>query len=63
MDILTEQSKNTGVIFGQLTYASETEFSYWFTSHNPSGVGLAGFIDMILIWAFAAGKMAILLLG
>jgi hypothetical protein len=26
VDILTEQSKNTGVIFGQCTFASETEF-------------------------------------
>jgi hypothetical protein len=34
----------------------ETEFTYWLTSHNPSGAGLAGFVDLISIWAFAAGN-------
>jgi hypothetical protein len=56
VDILTEQSKNTGVIFGQLAFASESEFTYWLTSQNPSGAGLAGFVDLISIWAFAAGN-------
>jgi hypothetical protein len=41
------------VIFGQLAFASELEFSY--TSLNPSGAGLAGFVDLISLWAFAAG--------
>jgi hypothetical protein len=40
--ILTECSKNTGVIFGQLAIALEAEFTYWLTSLNPSGAGLAG---------------------
>jgi hypothetical protein len=56
VDILTECSKNTGVIFGQLAFASEAEFTYWLTSHNPSGAGLAGFVDLISIWAFVAGN-------
>jgi hypothetical protein len=28
VDIVTEQSKSTGVIFGQLAFASESEFTY-----------------------------------
>jgi hypothetical protein len=56
VDILTECSKNTGFIFGQLAYASEAEFTYWLTSHDPSGAGLVGFVEMISIWAFAAGN-------
>ncbi len=56
VDILTEQSKNTGVIFGQLAFALEAEFTYWLTSQNPSGAGLAGFVNLISIWAFAAGN-------
>ncbi len=35
VDILTEGLKNTGVIFGQLAFASESEFTYWLTSQNP----------------------------
>jgi hypothetical protein len=56
VDILTEQSKNTGVIFGQPAFALETGFTYWLTSHDPSGAGLAGFVNLISIWAFAAGN-------
>jgi hypothetical protein len=56
VNILTEQSKNTGVIFGQLAFALETEFTYRLTSRNPSGAGLTDFVDMISIWAFAAGN-------
>ncbi len=56
VDILIEHSKNTGVIFGQLAFASEAEFTYWLASHNPSGAGLAGFVHLISIWAFAAGN-------
>jgi hypothetical protein len=55
VDISTEQSKNTGMIFGQLAFASELEFSYWMASLNPSGGGLAGFVDLISLWAFPAG--------
>jgi hypothetical protein len=53
--VLTEQSKNMGVIFGQLAFASESEFSYWMASLNPSDAGLAGFVDLISLWAFIAG--------
>jgi hypothetical protein len=55
VDVLVERSKNTGVIFGQLAFASESEFSLWMTAQNPSGSGMAGFVDLISIWAFAAG--------
>jgi hypothetical protein len=55
VNVLMEGSKNTGVIFGQLAFASESEFTYWMASLNPSGAGLAGFVDMISLWAFAAG--------
>jgi hypothetical protein len=57
VDVLVEGSKNTGVIFGQLAFASESEFSLWMTAQNPSGLGLAGFVDLISIWAFAAGDL------
>ncbi len=56
MDILTDQSKNMGIILGQLTFSLETEFTYWLMSHNPSGAGLAGFVDLISIWAFTDGN-------
>jgi hypothetical protein len=55
VNVLTERLKNTGVIFGQLAFASESEFLYWMTSLNLSGAGLAGFVDLISLWAFAAG--------
>jgi hypothetical protein len=55
VDVLVEWSKNTGVIFGQLAFTSESEFSLWMMDQNPSGLGLAGFVDLISIWVFAAG--------
>jgi hypothetical protein len=55
VDVLVERSKNTGVIFGQLAFAFESEFSLWMRAQNPSGSGLADFVDLISIWVFAAG--------
>jgi hypothetical protein len=55
VDVLVERSKNTGVIFGQLAFASESEFLLWMVAQNPSGLGMAGFVDLISIWAFAVG--------
>jgi hypothetical protein len=54
-EVLTERSKNTGIIFGQLAFASESEFALWMANLNPSGSGLAGFVDLVSIWSFAAG--------
>ncbi len=46
--------KNTGVQFGDLAFAPENEFALAYCAANPSGVGMAGFVDFILIWQFAA---------
>jgi hypothetical protein len=51
-DLLTECSKNTGMIFGRHAFASKAKFAIWFTQANPSREGLAGFINIISIWAF-----------
>jgi hypothetical protein len=53
VEVLTERLKNTGVIFDRKAFSSETEFVLWFMSKNPSGEGLAGFVDIILFWAFS----------
>jgi hypothetical protein len=52
VDLLTECSKNTGVIFGCHAFAYKAKFPIWFTQAKPSGEGLAGFVDIISIWAF-----------
>jgi hypothetical protein len=52
VDILMERSKSTGVIFDRRAFSSETEFIIWFLSKNPSGKALAGFVDIISIWAY-----------
>ncbi len=57
VDVLVEWSKNTGVIFGQLAFASESKFLLWMAAQNPSGLGMAGFVDLISIWVFAAGDL------
>ena len=57
VNVLVERSKNTGVIFGQLAFASESKFLLWMVAQNPSGLGMAGFVDLISIWAFAAGDL------
>ena len=55
VEVLTEQSKNTGVIFQQVAFSSEVEFSYWYAHVNPLGAGLAAFVDLVSIWTFASG--------
>jgi len=57
VEVLTERSKNTGVIFDRKAFSSETEFVLWFMSKNPSGEGLAGFVDIILFWAFSISNV------
>jgi len=55
VDVLTERSKNTGVIFQQVDFSSEAEFNYWYAHLNSSGSGLAAFVDLVSIWMFASG--------
>ena len=42
VDVLTERSKNTGVIFQQVAFFSEAEFNYWYAHLNfgfwPCGI-------------------------
>jgi hypothetical protein len=47
VQVLSEHSKNTVVIFGELVFASEHEFTLAFQAANPSGAGVADFIDII----------------
>ncbi len=56
VDVLIEQSKNTGVIFQQLAFLLEAEFGYWYTALSASGSGLAAFVNLISIWTFASGN-------
>ncbi len=54
VDLLTERSKNTGVIFNRHAFASKSQFTVWYMGKNPSGDGLAAFVDLISIWSFGA---------
>ncbi len=55
VDVLTKYSKNTGVIFQQIAFSSKAECLYWYTPLNSAGLGLAAFVDLVSIWAFASG--------
>ncbi len=52
IDLLSEQAKNTGVVFNNVTFASETKFSVRLGTHNPAGMGFAAMVDLQLIWIF-----------
>ena len=52
--ILSDCTKNTGIHFGDLAYASEKEFALAYHAANPSGAGIAGFVDFISFWNFSA---------
>jgi hypothetical protein len=54
VQILAERAKNTGVLFHEIAYASEKEFCLAYHPLNPSGKGVAGFVDIISIWNFTA---------
>jgi hypothetical protein len=54
VDVLTKQFKNTGMIFERYAFALEAEFALWFIGKNPSGDGLAAFVNVISIWTFGA---------
>ena len=53
VQILSERAKNTGVLFHDVAYASEKEFTLAYHPANSSGQGSAGFVDIISIWNFA----------
>jgi hypothetical protein len=52
VDLLSEQAKNTGVVFNNVAFASETKFSVWLGTHNPAGMGFAAMVNFQLIWIF-----------
>ncbi len=54
IQILSDCTKNTGIQFGDLAFASENEFGLEYHTANLSGAGTAGFVDFISIWQFAA---------
>jgi hypothetical protein len=54
VDLLTERSKNMGVIFDCHAFTFESEFTVWYMGKTPSGDGLAAFVDVISIWSFGA---------
>ena len=56
VDVLTERSKNTEVIFQRLAFSSEVEFALRYTANNPEGTGLAGFVDLVSIWIFVSNE-------
>ena len=53
-DIQMDRSKSQGVIFRRLAFASEREFISWYVTLNPSGKGLAGFVDLITMWVYSS---------
>ncbi len=56
VQVLSDRTKNTGIPFGDITYASETEFNAAYHTANPSGAGPAGFVDIISMWQFSAAS-------
>jgi hypothetical protein len=56
VQLVSERSRNTGVVFHRLAFGSEADFGYWYLTNNPSGEGPSAFVDMISIWSFAASK-------
>jgi hypothetical protein len=56
VQVLSDRTKNTGIQFGNIDYASETEFNAGYHTANPSGSGPAGFVDIISMWQFLAAS-------
>jgi hypothetical protein len=56
VQVLSDRTKNTGIQFGYIAYASETEFNAAYHTAHPSGAGPAGFVDIILMWQFLAAS-------
>jgi hypothetical protein len=57
VDLLAKQAKNTGVIFNDVAFNSELEYSVWLAKHNPSRMGFAAMVDFDSIWAFADSEL------
>lgn len=49
---LATRYQNSGVVYGGHSFPSLEDYSRWYMSQNPSGVGVAAFVDFISIWAF-----------
>ncbi len=56
VELLTEHFKNTRVVFVCCAFASKAVFTIWFAQANPSRDRLAGFMDIISIWAFGSSN-------
>lgn len=54
VEIQLERAKSQGVIFHKVAFSSELEFMQWYMKENTTGKGLAAFVDLVLIWAFAS---------
>jgi hypothetical protein len=54
VQVLSDHTKNTGVQFRDLDFASEIVIGNGYQAANPTGGGTAGFVDFISIWQFAA---------
>ncbi len=56
VQVLSDRTKNIGIQFGNIAYASETEFNTAYHTANLSGAGPAGFVDIILMWQYSAAS-------
>jgi len=56
VQVLSDHSRSTGVVFHRLAFASEADFGYWYMANNPRGEGPAAFVDIVSIWAFASSE-------
>ena len=52
--VFMDRSKSQGVLFHELAFVLELEFVQFFLMANPTGKGVAAFVDLILVWTFAS---------
>ena len=52
IELLEERTSSTGVTFNKMMFASQSEFTRWYTDQNPTGDGLSAFVDVVSIWSF-----------
>ena len=50
--LLNDRSQGSGTSFGRWSYAGEKEFGSWRFRLDPSGLGMAAFVDAVSIWKF-----------
>lgn len=43
---------STSISFDGVTFPLEDKFAAWFMAHNPRGLGMSVFVDIILVWSF-----------